>query len=377
MLALSVAGAEFLNNYFALDVEWERSIGGSREDYVRAIQPLDDGYLLAGGTRSYGLGKSDIYLIKLYDNGKLAWEKTYGSAKSEYARDLLVVDDGYVIVGDRRDRDTYWDVLLVKTDLAGNFLWEREFGGVMGDEGRSIQQTSDGGYILGGETESFSASKDIYLIKTNSRGRMQWSKTYGGPGYERTRSLIIDSDGNYVLTGRTSSIGAGGYDVLLMKITPGGTMLWMKAFGGRATDWGYCVREAADGGYIIAGRTRSWSADFSTDVYVVKTDHDGELEWENTYGGSRNDQAFTVSVQPNDVYLVAGSTTTSGLDQDVYLLRLSSKGKVFWTKTVGSQKNEVIFCMDAHRHDYTLAGHILTTDDTTKDAYIIKIREYT
>ena len=379
VLAVSIIGSGVLTRTYVLDVKWEDTIGGDSEDYLRAIQTIDDGYVAAGGTRSSGMGKSDILLIKTDRNGRLVWNKTYGSPGSEYARGLIVVDDGYVIVGDKKSLTTYWDIYLMKTDLDGNFLWSRTYGGDSGDAGRSVQQTLDGGYIIGGETESFTASKDIYLIKTDSKGRIQWEKNFGGPDYDRTRSLIVDSDGNYVLTGKTSSIGAGGYDALLMKVTPRGKMLWMKAFGGAAPDWGYCVKEAVDGGYIIAGKTKTWSCDHFTDVYVIKTDKNGDLEWENAYGGDLTDLAYSVNVLDNGEYLVAGNSNsyTEYSDNDVLLIRINSRGRLVWNITYGSEISEEIYCMTSNRHEYVLAGNTCVTDDTTKDAYIIKIREYT
>ncbi|MEK7353793.1 MAG: hypothetical protein AABZ77_04730, partial [Chloroflexota bacterium] len=181
-------------------------------------------------------------------------------------------DGGYIVAG-----TTYSfgagnaDVYLVKTDASGNMTWSQTFGGTIGDYGISVQQADDGGYIIAGMTNSFIAgnNEDVYLVKTDASGNLTWQKSFGGTNWEEARTVQQTTDGGYIIVGQTASFGAGSWDVYLIKTDASGNMTWSKTFGGTNSDYGYSVRQTADGGYIIAGLTYSSGAG-SADVYLVK-----------------------------------------------------------------------------------------------------------
>jgi hypothetical protein len=153
----------------------------------------------------------------------------------------------------------------------------KTYGGSGNDSARSVQQTSDGGYIVASYTNSFGAGDyDILLIKTNAFGNVQWAKTYGGADFDRANSVQQTSDGGYIVTGRTTSFGAGGWDIFLIKTDASGNIIWAKTYGGIGSDWAYSVRQTSDGGYIVAGETRSFGAG-SDDIFLIKTDANGNI----------------------------------------------------------------------------------------------------
>jgi predicted secreted protein len=175
--------------------------------------------------------------------------------------------------------------------------WDRTYGGADHDGAYCLVQTDDGGYALAGYTLSFGAgSYDIWLVKTDSVGNMQWNQTYGGAREEGVHSLVQTGDGGYVLAGTTESFGAGGYDFWLVKTYANGSHQWNQTYGGTQDDAALSmIRTEPDGGYALAGKTRSFGAG-AEDFWLVKTDSNGNMEWNQTYGEAYDDWAFALLV---------------------------------------------------------------------------------
>ena len=308
------------------DTLWTRTFGGPRADHGYSVQQTaDNGYIIAGETHSYGAGESDVWLIKTDANGDTLWTKTIGGPHYDDGYSVQqTTDGGYIIAG-----GTYkfsplgnWDVYLIKTDASGNTLWTKTFGGTEGDYGYSVQQTTDGGYIIAGYTESYSVGEsDVWLIKTDASGNTLWTKTFGGTEKDYGRSVQQTADGGYIIAGYTESYGAGGYDVWLIKTEANGNTLWTKTFGGTDEDKAYSVQQTADGGYIIAGYTASYGAG-RYDVYLIKTGADGDTLWTRTFGGTNWDDGYSVQQTADGGYIIAGDTHSYGAGwYDVYLIK--------------------------------------------------------
>jgi hypothetical protein len=200
---------------------WEKTFGGSNTNWGQSVrQTTDGGYIIVGVNDSYGAGDSDVYLIKTNGKGNKVWEKTFGGSNDDYGNSVQQTKDGgYIIVGQTNSYGAgSYDVYLIKTNGKGNKVWEKTFGGSNYDDGNSVQQTTDGGYIIVGETKSYGAgSYDVYLTKTNGKGNRVWEKTFGGSNTDYGHSVQQTKDGGYIIVGETKSYGAGDSDVYLIK----------------------------------------------------------------------------------------------------------------------------------------------------------------
>jgi len=208
-----------------------------------------------------------------------SFAKTYGGTSwDEVSSVQQTSDGGYILAGYTSSFGAGgYDAFLIKTDENGNIVWIKTYGGTGGDFSYSVQQASDGGYIVAGGTNSFGAGGlDVFLIKTDADGNIIWAKTYRGTGDEWARSFHQTSDGGYILAGATNSFGVGGYDILLIKTDANGNIIWAKTYRGTDDEKAYSVKQTSDGGYIVAGKTRSFGAG-SWDVFLVKTDANGNI----------------------------------------------------------------------------------------------------
>jgi len=198
---------------------------------------------------------------------ELEWLKTYGVKGNGEDHGKVVVqtsDGGYVIVGCTGSEPSHggYDVWLIKTDANGDTLWTRTYGGTSYDYGYSVIQTSDGGYMIVGSTSSFgTGGYDVWLIKTDANGDTLWTRVIGySGGRDEGWAVQQTSDGGYIIVGYTSSFGSGGYDVWLIKTDANGDTLWMRTYGGTNDDYGRWVQQTSDGGYIIVGYTSSFGS---------------------------------------------------------------------------------------------------------------------
>jgi hypothetical protein len=236
---------------------------------------------MAGETLSYGAGQYDFWLVKTDSAGNQLWAKTYGGTGYDVAFAVVqTIDGGYAIAGSTNSFGAGGDFWLVKTDSAGNQLWNKTYGGAGGDITRTLVQTSDGGYAMAGWTNGSYGigDEDLWLVKTDSSGNQLWNKTYGGAGGDYPHSIIQTSDGGFAIAGHTNSYGAGGEDFWLVKTDSAGNMQWTKTFGTTSYEEAWSLVQTTDGGYALAGTINLYSAG-GLDFWLVKTDVESGLAW--------------------------------------------------------------------------------------------------
>ena len=346
------------------NLQWTKTIGGEKTDRgFSLIQTSDGGYAIAGFTNSFGAGEDDVYVVKLDANGNLQWTKTIGGPKDDYGNSLIqTADGGYAIAGSTKSFGAGGeDVYVVKLDANGNLQWTKTIGGKNQEGGASLVQTSDRGYAIAGsyglvdgdydDDDGYVVKlgdMDVYVVKLDANGNLQWTKTIGGKDFEAGRSLIQTSDGGYAIAGFTGSFGAGGWDVYVVKLDASGNLQWTKTIGGPESEEGYSLIRTSDGGYAIAGYTGSFrtSRDYFLNVYVVKLNANGNLQWTTTTGEPRIEGEMGNSlIQTSDGgYAIAGYINFFGEgEDDVYVIKLDKNGDACcaFTHTASDETDQV------------------------------------
>ena len=356
----------------AQEITFQKTIGWYSSEYGYAVNnTIDGGYITVGRTNSFNLSDDDVYLTKTDSEGNLIWTKALGGDGEDIGYDIQqTTDEGYIITGLTTSFGlSSGHVYLIKTNINGDPVWSKAFTGI----GHSVRQTTDDGYIVAGYSFNFPNSDDITLIKTDMNGDTLWTKNIGGTEAERAQAVRQTEDGGYIITGQTQSFGVAYNDVFLIKADSTGNIIWSKTYGGADNDYAHDVQQTLDGGYIITGYTWSFSSG-SGDIYVIKTDNNGDLLWANAYGGTGYDLGYTVIQTSDGGYTVAGYTDSFGAgNEDVYLIRIDGSGSLLWSKTYGGSNYEEGYSVyQTSDSGFVISGEISSAGTGGVDVYLIK-----
>ena len=358
---------------------WNLTFGGLYGDGAHTIrETTDGGYIVAGYTQSYGAGGSDLWLIRLGDDGHEIWNKTYGGQGNEpvgFEGETVDVqqtsDSGFIMVGATSSfgfsGGTVW---VVKTDADGNELWNQTFG-TSGNSGGSVVQTTDSGYIIAATTSEVGThgQEDIWLIKTDEQGEMVWNTTFGGNDYDGANAVLQTVDGGYLILGKTlSSFAAGPVDVWLIKADAQGEMLWDTTIGGDSMDAANAIAPTADGGYILTGISGSYG-DFRGNLWLVKIDANGDTEWIQTEGlGGFTSEGYSVQQTSDGGYIVAGEKK-----DNMFMVKTDAMGVKEWDILLGGPKNDSgRSVLQTSNGGYIVAGYTESFGAGETDAWIVK-----
>ena len=361
----------------APDTLWTKTYGGSAIDIGYSVrQTADNGLIVVGITQSFGAGGSDVYLIKTDVNGDSLWTRTYGDSSSDAGYSVEQTNDGgYIISGGTHSFGVGGsDVYLIKTDSAGDTSWTRTYGTVNHEDGRSVQQTYDGGYIVGGWTGYQTGNADFLLLKTDENGDTLWTQTFNGESEDLCYAVRQTADSGFIMVG-TAAYGSGHANLFIVRTDRNGDTLWTKTYGGNAGEHGRSVQQTMDGGFIITGWTGSFAV-YGEDVWLLKTDAYGDTLWTRTYNRSLNDRGEEVQQTCDGGYVIAGMTAQMPWVTawwDVYVLRTDSLGTRLWHRCFGHLEADDWGYSVEQTSDsgYVITGHKFMNPG--RDLWIIKL----
>lgn len=324
--------------------QWQKTFGGINIDQAYSIQETKDtGLIIAGFTNSFGQGGYDLYVIKTDRYGDTVWTKTYGGSNWDFGYSIeQTADSGYVITGGTYSFGKgFEDMYLVKIDSVGDTLWTKTYGGIKDEEARAVKQTADGGYIITGFTKSFGdVNGDFYTVKTNSVGDTLWTSKLGGIQEDYAFDIMQRPTGGYLLGGKTKSSGVGNYDGILINMSPTGTLIWNNLYGGTDDDGIHSIAQTATMRWGMAGYTNSYGAGSSDFVLYIENTINGFHS--NTFGGTNVETAYSIKNTKDNGYIICGNAASySNLDH-IFLVKTDSNGV-----SVGAEEVTVITSIDS------------------------------
>lgn len=354
------------------------TLGGSNTDICNATQTTKDGgYVIAGATQSFGAGDYDAYIAKIDGVGNLQWTKTVGDTAYEEANAIQqTTDGGYIAVGKTISfGGGKGDMYVIKTDSLGNLEWTKTIGGNKEDIGYAVVQTTDGGFAVAGITNSYGKRMgDVYIVKLDCSGNLEWTRTVGGENDECGYSIRQTGDDALVIAGSTTSFGAGSSDIYLVKLDAYGSLLWTKTIGDKDSEVGYSIDLTKEGGYIIGGFTTSLDS-FISSVYIVNIDAKGKLKWDKKIVKGNDCFAYSVQTTDDGGYILGGVSSYKIEERaDALIIKLQNSGTVQWIKTIDvSDYENCNSIRQAEDGGYILGGYTFSKSTKDYDALVIKV----
>jgi type II secretory pathway pseudopilin PulG len=309
---------------------------------------------------------SGNYYTYTYDNGVSKYELNANLESSKYKQQLAINDGG--------DNPSTYEISsnLSITPNINTFINVIE--NISHMSGVAISQTSDGGYVMGGNIYNYGAGGlDAFIIKLNSSGNIEWAKAMGGSNYDDIGFISQTSDGGYIAGGRTTSYGAGDSDAFIIKLNSSGNIQWSKTIGGSNDDSISSIFQTSDGGYIAVGYTTSYGAGFY-DVFIIKLNSSGNIEWAKAMGGSNYDDIGFISQTSDGGYIAGGWTTSYGAgDSDAFIIKLNSSGNIQWSKTIGGSNDDSISSISQTSDGNYIISGFLNDIKALGDLFISKL----
>jgi len=350
-------------------ITFEFCYGGNHADAAYCIQELQEGgYVIAGHTRGDDYHYS-ISLVKIDEIGNVIWNETYGlsnvawTALTSGRYVQVTLDQNFIVAGSDDDGEMW---ILKINSANGNVIWDKTF---VNYTARCIEPLSDGSYIVCGCKKITEEDSDLMVMKLNNNGILTWSKLYGGDEYDIGKSIKQTFDNGYIVAGRTKSYGNGDSDIWLIKLDESGDMQWSVIKGGAGQDYASSVIQFTDSCYVIAGSTSN------AYMNVMKFDTNGVLLWNKNLG--YNSYASCVQQTNDGGLIVSGHKLVANSDYDYRIYKLKDEGSVIWNRDFGYNGSDHAWhVIQASDGGYAVAGESWSCDPNSSSMWILKLDEY-
>ena len=364
----------------AFQTVWQKIYGGKDDDIANGVVMLEEGDVaIVGECKSFGAERSDICITRLNRDGNTIWRKMLGGKKEDIGVAISRAKDGnLIVIGSTKSLkpNNGSDLYVAKLSLDGKVIWQKSFGGERDEFAGGIAGTSDGGVLAVGSTDSFSKKgyRDIYIVRLDKDGNEVSIKTIGGKLNDDAKSLTRTADGNFVMVGSREIEHSGDADFFIMKLNQKGEKIWARTLGQDENDVLLSVAPTPTGGIVATGKTRSYNSE-QTDLAIMNFNKNGKLIWFKIYGFKYYDEGTAITMTKDGGYVVAGKTNSMGKgDFDAYVLALSSKGKLLWSKLYGDKNRDI-----AHSVTRTSDGKVVIVGESdsysrSKNFYMIKLK---
>lgn len=355
---------------------WGHTYGGAGEDRAYGLAPLaDGGWILAGNTRRSPGNDIDAWVIRLDQDGRPIWERTFGGRQADQVFTVApTLDGGAVLAGHTRSTGQgESDLWLFRLDGDGELVWQRVLGGVGNDRIRSVIATADGGFLAGGFTASRGAGdRDAWVLRLDGGGDVLWERVFGGPGDDGAFHATVLPRGGFAVVGyRTASAG---YDLWVLNLSDGGEAVWTRTLDRSEFDAGTGIIPTPDGGVILAGMT-AIPGTLRDNVWLVRLDDSGDVVWERVLGGQARDNAWAIAPLDNGGAVIAAATSSRGAGSaDAWVLAITDTGEVAWERIIGGEKWDRPTAVSIGEDgNVVVAGYTTTIGAGFEDYWIFKL----
>jgi len=361
----------------APDTLWTRTFGGVSYEWPWYVdETSDSGYIITGWTRSTAGGDADIYIVRLNQDGSLAWDTTYGEQESDdVAGSVKETEDGNLIVaayGTGLYGYEFANFRLMKLTPLGNILWDQNYDyDTTTDYGVDVCQTLDGGYIMVGYSYYYSESQQDYdwginIVRTDALGQKLNHVLWDIPGIQHLNRVIPTADSGAIAVGTAGAI-------YIVKIDKNGNIAWSKGYGGHGAGWG--IVQLADGGYMAFG-DREYNPPQYEDFWLLRLNSNGDTLWTKRYQNPSTDLGYGLDQTKDGGFVMTGEMyRNAGMDPtDFYIIRTNANGDTLWTKTIGGDNYERSYCIkQTSDGGYIIAGRTDSYGAGLDDFYIVKL----
>lgn len=382
-------GEGYLWNENSLDI-FNRKFGTDGYDYGWSIDssPFDNGIIIVGSQQPIIGNEKDLWAIKTNSIGFSNWDKTFGGSRDDEGRDVIATSDGgFLFVGYTWSFGNEQQVYIVKTDYHGNLEWENNYGGTMWEVGSSVIELKGGGYAIVGFTNSpgiSSGNTDILLLKIDQVGNLVWLKSYGNkefPNHEWGND-IIEVDNNFIIVGSRDRYNNGSKNILLIRIDENGEKVWDKEIlsNSQTSEIAYSISKNSAGSYYVCSGVNTIS---DLNIYmpkILKIDGSGNIEWERVYkSNSKEYHQFRAETSDDGhTYLVGSSINELSIDDksDAFIIKINSNGQIISSDTFGTDdEDDWGWSLDLKSDgDVTMVGSTKSYNASLFDIFLIGIK---